>query len=493
MFNITKTTSLITGYWLATLTVIVISLVTELLTPWLPHTSLLLLFMAGIVFISAKTALGPAIFASALSFTVFNFFFTEPFFTLDITHRHDFATLLLFISVSLITGNLASKMRQAIADSRQALDRQHRFFSFSQKMTSAATSQEVMSRLKYAVEQTTSTPFCFIEKQQQQFICTPSTFSVPDDEILNSIWQYEREDELPHIKGQFFSLRSADKTLALIYLSKRLSESQSSALHTFSNLAALALQRTLLAEDLEKTRLISETEQLRSALLSSVSHDLRTPLSSIIGSASSLLEYHEKLSQQDQQQLLTTILDESQRLDRHIQNLLDMTRFGQGKVTLKRDWVDIKDITAGALYRLHDELDKRHVEIDIQDNMPIIWVHGLLIEQALVNILDNASRVTPVGGQIHLAARLTTDCIEIDISDNGPGIADQEKEKIFDMFYSVAHGDSQTKTGTGLGLAISKGMIAAHGGNITVLDNPSGGTIMHVTLPKHPVVYGPEK
>ncbi|MFC6804223.1 DUF4118 domain-containing protein [Methylophaga thalassica] len=133
MFNITKTTSLLTGYWLATLTVIGISLITELLTPWLPHTSLLLLFMAGIVFISAKTALGPAIFASALSFTVFNFFFTEPFFTLDITHRHDFATLLLFISVSLITGNLASKMRLAIADSKQALDRQHRFFLLVRK------------------------------------------------------------------------------------------------------------------------------------------------------------------------------------------------------------------------------------------------------------------------------------------------------------------------------------------------------------------------
>ena len=491
MFNITKTTSLLTGYWLATLTVIGISLITELLTPWLPHTSLLLLFMAGIVFISAKTALGPAIFASALSFTVFNFFFTEPFFTLDITHRHDFATLLLFISVSLITGNLASKMRLAIADSKQALDRQHRFFSFSQKMTSAATSQEVMSRLKHALVQTTSTPFCFINRHQQQFICTPSTLSVPDDAILESIWRHENT-YLQQIKGQFFSLRSADKTLALIYVTKQLSESQSAALHTFSNLAALALERTLLAEDLEKTRLISETEQLRSALLSSVSHDLRTPLSSIIGSASSLLEYQEKLSQQDQRQLLTTILDESQRLDRHIQNLLDMTRFGQGKVTLKRDWVDIKDITAGALYRLRDELDKRYIEIDIQDNMPIIWVHGLLIEQALVNILDNAARVTPIGGQIHLAARLTTSCIEIDISDNGPGIADQEKEKIFDMFYSVAHGDSQTKTGTGLGLAISKGMIAAHGGNINVLDNPSGGTIMHVTLPKHPVVYGPE-
>ncbi len=491
MFQITNSLSRIKGYLLATLTIFIISFITDLLTPLLPHTSLLLLFMAGIVFISAKTALGPAIYASALSFIVFNFFFTEPFYTLDITHRHDFATLILFISVSLITGNLASKMRLAIASSRQALDRQQRFLSFSQHMTSAATSDVVLNKLSLAIKQIITSPFCIIEKQQQQFVMTPLMSAVPSHEIIDSVWQNADVDE-SLIEGSFFSLKTADKTLALIYVSTDLADNQSAALHTLSNLAAVALQRTLLAEDLEKTRLISETEQLRSALLSSVSHDLRTPLSSIIGSASSLLEYHEKLSPEDQQQLLAAILDESQRLDRHIQNLLDMTRFGQGKVTLKRDWVDIKDIIAGSLYRLRDELHKCHINVSIQDNLPIIWVHGLLVEQALVNIIDNAVRVTVADGAIDIAVKLTKACLEIDITDHGPGIADSEKEKIFDMFYSVTHGDTQTTTGTGLGLAISKGMITAHGGNIEVLDNPAGGTVMHVTLPKHPVIYGPD-
>lgn len=235
---------------------------------------------------------------------------------------------------------------------------------------------------------------------------------------METIWDNPENSEL--IDGEVIALRTENKTRALIYVPSPLTEEQSAALQTFSNLAALALQRILLAEDLEASRRLSETEQLRSALLSSVSHDLRTPLSSIIGSASSLLEYQEKLSADDQKQLLLTVLDESQRLDRHIQNLLDMTRFGQGKVTLNRDWVDIRDIIASALYRLRDALDSCHLNISVQNNIPIIWVHGLLIEQALVNIIDNAARVTPADGDIDISVKLTTTSLDIDISDNGP-------------------------------------------------------------------------
>ncbi|BDZ75351.1 hypothetical protein GCM10025856_30700 [Methylophaga marina] len=491
LLTVTKAISPIKGYLLATLTMTGISLVTALLTPLFLHTSLLMLFMAGIVFISAKTALGPAIYASALSFTIFNFFFTEPYYTLDITHRHDVATLVLFIFVSLITGNLASKMRLAIAESKQALERQHRFFAFSQKMTSAMNAALVLDTLQQAIQHSLSSAFYLIEKNQQELVFTPSTPPSPSISLLETIWENPENSEL--IDGEVIALRTENKTRALIYVPSPLTEEQSAALQTFSNLAALALQRILLAEDLEASRRLSETEQLRSALLSSVSHDLRTPLSSIIGSASSLLEYQEKLTADDQKQLLLTVLDESQRLDRHIQNLLDMTRFGQGKVTLNRDWVDIRDIIASTLYRLRDALDSCHLNISVQDNIPIIWVHGLLIEQALVNIIDNAARVTPADGDIDISVKLTTTSLDIDISDNGPGIADHEKVKIFDMFYSVTHDDSETKTGTGLGLAISKGMIAAHSGNIEVIDNSSGGTIMHITLPKHPVVYGPQE
>jgi two-component system sensor histidine kinase KdpD len=248
--------------------------------------------------------------------------------------------------------------------------------------------------------------------------------------------------------------------------------------------AALALDRTQLVADLEQARLVSETEQLRSALLSSVSHDLRTPLASIIGSTTSLLEYGKSISEQDRHELLEMVVDEAQRLDRHIQNLLDMTRLGQGSLSLQRDWVDLHDIISGALDRLRGALKDLPVVIDIGADIPLLWVHGVLIEQALVNLLDNAVRFSPPGGRIEISARRCKEHIEIDISDQGPGIPENEREKIFDMFYTARQGDRGKRQGTGLGLAICRGMIGAHGGRVTAhAGRVEPGSRMHVDLP----------
>jgi len=182
--------------------------------------------------------------------------------------------------------------------------------------------------------------------------------------------------------------------------------------------------------------------------------------------------------------LLLTVVEESMRLDRHIQNLLDMTRIGQGGLRLRRDWVEVHDTISSALSRLRDDLRDFQVDVEITPPMPLLWIHGVLIEQALVNLLDNAIRYSPTNGRIRVCARAKGAVVEIDVCDEGAGIPESEREKVFDMFYTAQHGDRSKHKGTGLGLTICRGMVGAHHGEVMALEGPGGrGTCMRITLP----------
>jgi two-component system sensor histidine kinase KdpD len=246
---------------------------------------------------------------------------------------------------------------------------------------------------------------------------------------------------------------------------------------------AFAIERIRLAADLETARVQSETERLRNALLSSVSHDLRSPLSAMIGAATSLRAYHAELALEKRAELATTVIEEGQRLDRYIQNLLDMTRLGHGAMRLERDWTPVGDLLGAALDRLRRYYPDRVLDLHLEPELPLLYVHPALIEQALFNILENAAGFSPADEPIAVAARTEQGQLLIDISDRGPGIALEERRRIFDMFYSVGRGDRDAR-GTGLGLSICRGMIGAHGGSVQALDGPEGaGTTIRVTLP----------
>lgn len=236
---------------------------------------------------------------------------------------------------------------------------------------------------------------------------------------------------------------------------------------------------------LNASRLAEEQERLRSALLASVSHDLRTPLASVIGAASSLRTLDAQLSLQDRFALLDGILSESERLNRYIQNLLDMTRLGHGELTIERDWVAFDDIVASARKRLGSALVHCRIEQDWRADLPLLYVHPALIEQALVNVLENAARFSPPNGLVTIAARHDKDAetLQFSVTDQGPGIAHDMRERVFDMFYTGGHGD-RSLHGSGLGLAICRGMLGAHGGTVYSTDGPAGrGTQMVMTLP----------
>ncbi|WP_260293732.1 DUF4118 domain-containing protein [Sedimenticola hydrogenitrophicus] len=472
----------------AILIVLVSASLAFLLHRLMPHANLSLLFLTGVLIISARTGLGPSLVASVLSFLTYNFFFTPPFYTFDVADDGDVATLVFFLLMAAIAGNLAARMHREMMQRHLSLQRISNLYEFSRRMSSAADTREVLDTLVAQFAHSLDRPVA-VYLPDEQGIATPRAgtdlSAAPPAIDPRQAWTTGNAEPVLRDGWQLLPLITDREPLGLLALQgDALDGEQLPLSRSLCEQAAIALHRTQLVADLEQARLVSETEQLRSALLSSVSHDLRTPLASIIGSTTSLLEYGDNFSREDRTELLETVVEEAQRLDRHIQNLLDMTRLGQGTLTLRRDWVDLHDIFSSATERMRDPLKGWPLEIAIAPDMPLLWVHGVLIEQALVNLLDNALRFSPANGRILLSAAFIDGQVEIQVCDEGPGIPPEEREKIFDMFYTARQGDRGNRQGTGLGLAIVRGMILAHGGGVSAEDGPNGrGTCIRIRLP----------
>lgn len=455
----------------------------------LPHAHLSLLFLTGVLFVSARTGLGPSLVASLLSFLAYNYFFTPPYFTFEVADDGDVETLVLFLVMAAITGNLAGRMYNEMAEKQASLQRISNLYRFSQKMSSATERDSVLNELANHLFQSLNKNAVLVfyagERDKPEIGASAGDRIQIPQAILDQAWTRNSGESFKLDAWYFRKFAVSSKNAGMLAIAAHdLQDSQLDLVASLSDQAALVLDRMRLVTDLEQARVTSETEQLRSALLSSVSHDLRTPLASIIGSSTSLIEYGESFSEANRKELLETVANEAQRLDRHIQNLLDMTRLGQGSLSLQRDWVDLNDIIASSVSRLRNVLGEIKLDIQVSDKVPLLWIHGVLIEQALVNLLDNAIRFSPDQGHIVIAADADAQTVSIDVCDEGPGIAESEREKVFDMFYSMRQDKDDSSQGTGLGLAICRGMLGAHGGNVSVADGRSGrGTCMHIELP----------
>jgi two-component system sensor histidine kinase KdpD len=251
-------------------------------------------------------------------------------------------------------------------------------------------------------------------------------------------------------------------------------------LETFVNQTALALERASLADEAQQARIRAETERLRSALLSSVSHDLRTPLAAITGAATTILEGGPRLDQRTRQELVESIRDEADRLNRLVQNLLQMTRLESGTLRLRRDWHPLEEVVGAALGRQARSLGQRRVSVSIPPDLPLVAIDDVLMEQVLVNLLDNAAKYTPPESPIRIVATATDRRVTVEISDHGPGLPPGAEERVFEKFYRAAPGGRQ---GAGLGLAICRGIVEAHGGRIWAHNLPEGGVSFFFTLP----------
>jgi two-component system, OmpR family, sensor histidine kinase KdpD len=246
---------------------------------------------------------------------------------------------------------------------------------------------------------------------------------------------------------------------------------------TFVVMLTVALVITSLQKRALSAQRKIEAEQLRNALLSSVSHDLRTPLAVVTGAASTLLEAD--LGEEDRKELTGSILSEADRLNRLVQNLLDMTRVESGKLEVKKQWLPLEEVVGSALVRAERLIGARDVTTNLPREMTLVPIDSILIEQVLLNLIDNAVKHTPPGGPIHIEARMRETAVEIEVADRGPGLSDEDAPKVFDKF----HRGGAKHAGAGLGLTICRGIVIAHGGEIWVTRREGGGASFHFTLP----------
>ncbi|WP_445620260.1 ATP-binding protein [Kushneria sp. Sum13] len=462
--------------------------------------NLSLVFLTGVLVTATVSGTRAAMISAVLSALIYNFFFTDPRLSLAMIQRDQLLTVFFFFVVAMIGGQLAGRARRQLIALRASRDQTRRLLQFSRALAAAPDQDSVRATGVTALADWLEVPAVYLAREAGDE--TLQVLAVhPSGVVLDSVarqaadwtWHHQRpsghgSQTLAGQRWRFIALVEKSRILGVVGLalgdqSAPPPYDQEVLIDTLISQLGMALARTRLVSDLGAARLAEENERLRSALLSSVSHDLRTPLASIIGAAGALRTLDGQLSMQDKQELLDGVLSESERLDRYIQNLLDMTRLGHGTLKIERDWVTLGDLINAALARLRAALNGITLVRDWPEDLPLLYVHPALLEQALVNVIENAIRFSPAEGRIVIRAACQIDALVIRISDEGPGIPEALREQVFDMFFTGGEGD-RGRHGSGLGLAICRGMVGAHGGSINAEANPDGhGTCIVIHLP----------
>ena len=468
---------------------------------YLAVANLSLIFLTTVLVVAVRTRMAVAVYTASLCFLGYNFFFAAPRYTLEIANADDVLAVCLFFLAALISSRLATQLTSQVQSLRDAQVRARALLGLGQQLTASTDAAGVRAVGAQALARALGAEVGMLTRDANQLlhpaVAAPRSLVLSPQDLAAADWCEQHAepagrftDTLNGAGCWMLPLGVEDHRLGVAALRFDAAncepdpDRRSLALAMVQDIGR-ALERARLADELESARVQGETERLRNALLSSVSHDLRSPLASMIGAAGTLVSYEDKLPAAERRELLEAILGEGQRLDRYIQNLLDMTRLGHGTLKLNRDWTDSAEIVAAAVTRLRKLFPDLRVETLEPPEPVLLYVHPALIEQALFNILENAARFSPPGQPVRISVHAPEERLLIDVSDRGPGIPEDERVRIFDMFYSVSRGDRAAQ-GTGLGLAICRGMIGAHGGSVEALPGDGIGTVIRISLPLPP-------
>ncbi|NUF61761.1 sensor histidine kinase KdpD [Acinetobacter bereziniae] len=452
------------------------------------------IFITAVVFVASKTRMLAAVFSAILFFLAYNFFFITPKFTFQISAHQGVITVVAFLGAALISSRLASRLKEQVVALKAANSYNSIMQDLGQKLSVAVDLKQVQEIAENSLSKNLNAEIWFYFPGLSAEVSPLLTIS--DKEKISADWTFKNHQPsgrftqtLTENDWWFLPLLASKQCLGVVGIKfpKHLSvlnTEQKQLTETMIEYIAQAISRTQLSKALEIANINSETEKLRSALLSSVSHDLRSPLASMIGAADTLTNYRHSMDEQDQDSLLEAIRLEGERLDRYIQNLLDMTRLGHEGLSLKRDWIGVDELIGSAVRRLKRYMPHSLVEVHLPEQSLSLYVHAALIEQAIFNVLENAAKFSPEHKAVCIdVVQCSENEIEIAISDQGQGIPEDERERIFDMFYTMERGD-RGQYGTGLGLTIVKAIIGAHMGKIMASSAKNNqGTCIRMQLP----------
>ena len=457
-----------------------------------------LVLLTAVVGIAAGFGLWPSLFAVSLASLAYNYFFLPPLYTFTIADPTNVAALFFFALVAILVSNLAARARfQTLAAQTRARTTEA-LYSFSRKLASCPTIDDVLWTTAYQMAALLKVRVVLLLEDENTVVVRagyPPEDTLDEADLAAAQWAYANNtpagrgaDTLPGAKRLFQPMRTGRGTIGVAGLDNDrsgpvLTPEESRLFDALSDLSALAVERVRLVEDLDRAKLSAETDRLRQALLTSISHDLKTPLAGILGAASGLRDLDRSLSTQAKADLTATIIEESERLNRFIANLLDMTRLESGAVTPNSTFYDVGEIVGSALRRATAILAMHRVEVDLDPTFPWLKVDAVLFEQVLFNLLDNAAKYADAHSFITIRCFVEGLSLMIVVMDEGPGIPPAELEAVFDKFYRSRKLDS-VRAGTGLGLAISRGFVEAMGGTIVAANRrDTNGAVFTIAFP----------
>lgn len=457
-----------------------------------------LVFLTSVLVSAITYGLWPSLFACFVSVLAYNFFFLPPLYTFTISDRENVVALFFFALVAVIASNLTARVRAQAVSARERATVTEDLYLFSRKLAGVIALDDLLWATAYQIAMMLKVRVVLLLPEGDSVSVRagyPPEDMLDDADLAAAKWAWEHSraagrgaDTLPGAKRLFLPMRTGRGPIGIIGLDNDrqgpiLSPDQRRLLDALSDQAALAIERVNLMQDIDRAKLTAETERLRSALLTSISHDLRTPLASILGSATSLRAYRENLDAKAQDELIATIQDESERLNRFINNLLDMTRLESGAIVAHGEATDLADVIGSALRRASKVLISHSVTVDLKPDLPMPRLDAVLLEQVMFNLLDNAAKYAPANSEIRVSGYSAGSVVRIEVRDEGEGIPPDDLERIFDKFYRV-HAADRRRAGTGLGLAICRGFIEAMGGTITARNRDDrSGAIFTITLP----------
>jgi len=457
-----------------------------------------LVFLTAVVVVAARFGLWPSLLASFVASLCYNFFFLPPVYTLDITDPTNIAAFFFFMLIAMVVSNIAARVRLQADTAIGRVRTTESLYAFSRKLAGTATLDDVLWATAYQIALMLKVRVVLLLPERG--VLEVKSGYPPEDQLdqadlaaANWAWSNDRpagrgSDTLPGAERLFLPMRTGRGAIGVIGIDDDrsgplLTPDQRRLMDALVDQGALAIERVLLVEDMDRVRRNVESDRLRGALLTSISHDLKTPLASVLGAASTLRDLGGALTDAQKNELLATMIEESERLNRFIANLLDMTRLESGAIVPNAAPHDLGDIVGSTLRRAGKILVHHKISLELAADLPMLQLDAVLFEQVLFNLLDNAAKYAPPGTTISIRGARDHGTVSLQIADEGGGIPPAELESVFDKFYRAQKGD-HVRPGTGLGLAISRGFVEAMHGTISAANRADrSGAVITIRLP----------
>jgi two-component system sensor histidine kinase KdpD len=456
---------------------------------FLPASSVPLVFLVTVLISAATFGFWTGLLAAALAFLSANFFFVEPIHSFSVNQPADVLALAVFLGAAALTGLIAGRMREEADAARRRAELLELLSDFTADLSKATTLDETAAVLVRHLARAAGGPAAILDIEDGAVRgqhASPADLALDAADLQAAEWTARRGEPSPAAAPgwsgssyTFRPLRRAGAVATVVgFVGAQAGREREQAVEAMLRQGAAAMERVTLAGEAEAARAAAQEEKLRSALLSSLSHDLRTPLAAILGSVTTLRELGEAMPAEARADLLVAIEEETGRLSRYVANLLAMTRLEAG-VAVKRDWIDVADVLRAAAVRARAAFPGQALDLSLPPALPLVRADAALLEQALFNLIENATRHAPAGAPVILSAAADAETVAMAVEDSGPGVEPKLQERIFDKFFTTA------PSGAGLGLAICRGVVEAFGGTIA-LEKPTatpGGARFVIRLP----------